>query len=101
MIDNRTPLFLMANLGAEVSRVFSYKEKGDAVNVERASLRAKKIISEIMQFEEMKPREKEIEKIVDVIDSTVSNNGLIISKNDIENYFNPFALRFLSLQSSS
>ena len=35
MLNTRTPLFLMANLGAEVSRIFSFKEKNDAENLKK------------------------------------------------------------------
>ncbi len=96
--NTRTPAFLMANLGAEVSRIFSYKEKGDVINIQKASSRAREIVSQIFQFDEMKARRNEIEKIADVIDSVLSNNGLEISKKDIENYFNSLAIRLITIQ---
>ncbi|MES2060033.1 MAG: hypothetical protein V4438_03320 [Patescibacteria group bacterium] len=93
MNNARTPLFLMANLGAEVSRVYSLFERNDRVNAISASERAYKIISEIMLFPEMIPRAEEIEKVADILDSKVHHGTINVSAADINDYFNVFALR--------
>lgn len=96
MNSERTPLFLMANLGAEVSRVFSLSDKGDKENALRASGRAKAIITDLYKYEEMLPRKQELEKIIDIIDSKFSDIGINVQNSDVLDYFNHFALKLMS-----
>lgn len=98
MTNARTPLFLMANLGAEVSRVFSLSAGGDALNARRAADRAHNIISEIMLFPEMARRAREIEKIADILRAKKHGISIEVSAFEINEYFNAFALRAMNQQ---
>jgi hypothetical protein len=94
----RTPLFLMANLGSEVSRIFNAKEKSDNVMLENALKKAKEIISHIMQFPEMKSRIIELESISLVISDISSEDPQMhISPEHLKSYFLPFAMRLMQV----
>jgi hypothetical protein len=100
MNNTRTSLFLMANLGSEVSRFLNSVEKKDKDLMEKSKLRAEKIIDEIENKSDMFSRKKEIEKIRLVISDFVKEKReLSISIEDFKNYFNPFYLRFAKEQS--
>ncbi len=94
----RTSLFLMANLGAEVSRIISAKEKGDTVLMQGAFERAGKMLSEIKTLPDMQSRKSEIEALSEAISSLAYPvSGLHIAPQNIKSYFTPFALRLLSV----
>lgn len=95
MNTERTPLFLMANLGAEVSRIISAKERGEDDLAKSALLRAEKMLSEIRTFPEMAPREIEISPLEQTIRSIIEPNpGIAVSPYHLKNYFLPFVSRF-------
>lgn len=99
MNTKRTPLFLMANLGSEVSQVFLYIEKGNTKLAQSALSRAERIIDELLICPELKGRTKEIEIVRDIIESTSSGSqNFQVKRVDIENYFQPFALRFMGVR---
>ena len=56
----RTSLFLMANLGAEVSRIISAQEQKDADTASTALARAENILDEITRLPDMQPRAQEL-----------------------------------------
>lgn len=96
MNNTHTSLFLMANLGSEMTRLFSAKEKNDIEKLRGATLRAQGIISQIEIFPEMKDRMGEIDKIKYIVeDCNKSLSVLNIRKKDIESYFLPFVLNLM------
>ena len=98
MNTQRTSLFLMANLGAEVSRIILLTEKHDDALAREAFIRANKIIREIKALPDMKTRLQEIEALSKVIESIVeSKSSVHIPAEHITSYFLPFSLRLLAV----
>lgn len=94
MNTQRTALFLMANLGSEVSRLLAARDRGDAVLAESSLDRAKKILNELMALEEMKPRASELAILGEVIEDFVAKPPqYAVRAEEIKNYFMPFTLR--------
>lgn len=92
----RTSLFLMANLGAEVSRVISAKERGDNALMQGALERADLMLDEIKKSPDMQPRVSEIEMLSQAIHSLVHPvSELNIASRNIKSYFMPFAMRMM------
>lgn len=93
----RTSLFLMANLGSEVSQIFSHAEKGDWKMAELSASRAVKIIDELLKHSEMRGRTGEIDILKEVIEDAFSQRRRFkVKKSEIDEYFMPFALRFMN-----
>ena len=95
-MNERTTLFLMANLGVEMQRLFSY-DIHDTKSVQASAIRAKHIVNQIMLKDEIKNRYMEIEKIYDVISDYTDRKYLEVTKEEIENYFALFITRNISL----
>ncbi|MDO8518357.1 MAG: hypothetical protein Q7S26_03650 [bacterium] len=96
MNNARTPLFLMANLGSEVSRVLSCRDKGQKVETQQAYERAQRIVAQIKEFPEMKSRLMEIEILSQVLGELQKEHStLAISSQHLREYFQPFAQRLL------
>ena len=92
----RNSLFLMANLGSEVSRLLSFREKGDMAEVEKSYKRSKHIIDQIIDCPEMKSRYTEVSMLREVIeDLSISEKKYSVYSEDLQNYFTPFAVRLL------
>ena len=97
MNTKRTSLFLMANLGAEVSRIISLKEKNELGLAKEALARANKIISQIKELPDMQTRLGEIDTLSEVIENIIKPNpSLDIPKKHIMSYFIPFSLRLMA-----
>ena len=97
MNTKRTSLFLMANLGAEVSRIISFKERHEKALAEEALLNANKIIDEIKALPDMKTRLQEVEALSNVIENLLkSEPTLNIPAKHIKSYFAPFSLRLMA-----
>ena len=89
---------MMANLGSDMSQLFLNLEKNDEKFANMSAVRAEKIVNELLAMPEMKSRVQEIEVIKDVIKDSLSKKPLLnINKNQIEEYFMPFALRLMSV----
>ncbi|MBA3789342.1 hypothetical protein H0X32_03025 [Patescibacteria group bacterium] len=96
MNTDRTPTFLMANLGSEFIRLYVALEGTDLVRIEESRARAMRIIDTLPLHPELKGRTDEIEILRNVLeDSILSKPRYRINKNDLEAYFAPFALRVL------
>lgn len=96
MNTNRTPLFYMANLGSEVSRVLlEYKNK-DFEKMRHSISRAKNIIEKIEELPEMKKRTGELEILKSILND-LNQKKLEINSEHLINYFTPFAMRFISM----
>jgi len=93
----RTSSFLMANLGAEVSRIFSAKKAQDEIRAKECLIRAENILKEIMTFPDMKKRATEIEILSEVIRGiAIPKPTITVSEQNITSYFMPFALQSLA-----
>lgn len=92
----RTPNFLMANLGSEVARLYAAKDADNDERVVASSERALHIIDELSAHPELEGRAEEIDILRDVIEDTTSPTPQYrVSSKDLEAYFMPFALRTL------
>ena len=96
MNTTRTPLFYMANLGSEVSRALSEYQKDDFTNMHNSILRAQNIIKKIKEFPEMKGRTGEIE-ILELIIEDLDQKKFEVDKNQLLDYFSPFAMRLITV----
>ncbi len=95
--NQRTSLFLMANLGAEVSRLLSFKEKGDYIRTKETLDRANHILAEVRKLPDMKKRLEEIDLLSAVIADILKTEPIFhVSSRHIQSYFSPFALRLLA-----
>ncbi|OGI65428.1 hypothetical protein A3A95_01085 [Candidatus Nomurabacteria bacterium RIFCSPLOWO2_01_FULL_39_18] len=92
----RTPLFYMANLGSEISRAISEYQKDDFINMHNSILRAQNIIQKIKEFSEMKGRTSELE-ILESIIGDLDQKKLEVDKNQLLDYFSPFAIRLMAM----
>lgn len=90
----RTPLFYMANLGSEVSRILLEYKKEDFEKMRHSILRARNIIEKIEEFPEMKGRTGELEILKLIIDD-LNQKKIEINKEHLINYFTPFARRLV------
>ena len=91
MNTERTSIFLIANLGAEVSRIFSAKEKGNHSLFKSAMDRARKIILELKSLPDTKNNE-EINILEDVIEDIGKGcRKYQISPEQLGSFFYPFA----------
>lgn len=90
-MTQRTSKFLMANLGAEVERIFYWKEKKDSRMIAAAHERAKKITEQILACPDMPTRVLEIKILSDVINDLASESSKYnIFPIHLQNYFAPF-----------
>jgi hypothetical protein len=98
MNTQRTSLFLMANLGAEVSRIILLTEKHEDALAKEALLRANEIITEIKALPDMKTRLQEIDALSRVIENIVESTlAFQIPVQHIKSYFLPFSLRLMGV----
>ncbi len=95
MNNERTALFLMANLGSEVSRLYARKRKGDTDLIEASYRRAKEILAEVMKKPEMTLRKQELLILEDVFDDVLRDKPkYMVSEDELEEYFLPIAISF-------
>ena len=94
MNTEHTSIFLMANLGSEVSRIFSAKEKGNTNLLDGAISRSKDILSEIRVLPDMKTN-KEIDILEDIINDMNNNQKYKIPGEQLQSYFLPFAKQIM------
>ena len=99
MIDNRrTTLFLMANLGSEMSQIFSFAERGRLDLALGPAERARKIIEEIKSHKDIKGREQEVEILAKIIENILENKkDYNLNQGDMDEYFTPYALRLMTI----
>ena len=90
--------FYMANLGSELLRLFIWREKKDEHNAKASALRCLKIIKDLQQVSSKPGAIKEAHILEDIIKDFMENDlkNYSISKEDLEKYFNPFAMRVMS-----
>ena len=91
MKTERTSVFLIANLGSEVSRIFSAKEKSNINLFKNAMDGARKILSELKTLPDTKNNE-EINILEDVIEDIGRDHCKYqISLEQLGSFFYPFA----------
>lgn len=90
----RTPLFYMANLGSEISRALLEYQREDFEKMHNSIIRANNIIEKIEEFPEMKGRIGELEILKSIIED-LNQKKLEINKEQLINYFTPFATRLM------
>ena len=90
-------MFLMANLGSEIERVFSASEMGDSVRLQSAAERAFAIINSLRIHTDLEGRTREVDIIENVLNDLVNNSHLYaVKRTDLASYFMPFAQKALS-----
>lgn len=90
MTNERTSLFLMANLGAEVSRLLSAREAKDEERTTTALARAGAILGELRELPDMKDRAEELA----ILEKTLTEQT--VTPRYLKSYFTPFALRLMN-----
>ena len=90
MNTTRTSLFLMANLGSEVSRVLSSRERGDEPFARESLERAEHILNDIKKLPDMRERTREMELL-----SCAIREPRVFPEH-LRSYFEPFALRLVA-----
>ena len=84
----------LANIGSEVSRAFTFIAKGDAASRDNAVTRALELINLSIMLEKKSPHIRELTRLKEVIcDSVMGGNEYESSRDALENYFLPFAIR--------
>ncbi len=96
MNTDRTLLFYMANLGSEISRALLEYEKKDFQKMQNSVIRAKNIIIKIEKFPEMNGRTGELEILKSIIEN-LNQKKFELDKNQLLDYFSPFAVRLMAL----
>ena len=97
MITNRNSLFLISNLGSEVTKIFSAKKSGNVKMLEVARDKAKSIIRQLKDLPDTK-NNLEIDILSDVIeDITSKEQKYDINPEHLESYFYPFAVRLMQM----
>jgi hypothetical protein len=83
----------MGNIGSEISRAFSLKEKGDLENMEKSVFRALELIDLTINDTRLKGKTLEIFKLREIIcDLFLGKNTFSINQEIFKNYFFYFAL---------
>lgn len=80
--------FYVANLGSEIQRMLSWKEKGDMEAMHNARKRALAIIATVKNFGNSSASAE-----MDILEKALEED--ILSRDQAFSYFSPFALRTL------
>lgn len=86
----------MANLGSEISRALLEYEKKDFQKMRNSIIRAKDIIIKIEEFPEMRGRTGELEILKSIMED-LNQKKFELNKEQLLDYFSPFAVRLMSL----
>ena len=93
MNTERTPAFLMANLGSEIQRLYA---STDLDHQEESCLRAFRIIEALKEHPQLQKRTGELEILGNILNDKKSPHPrLKVTSEDLQAYFMPFALRAL------
>lgn len=97
MTNERTSLFLMANLGAETTRLISAREQNNHDNARASLTRAEHILDELSALPDMQSREEELAILRESLKKLANEqSGSSITPQYIKSYFTPFALRLMA-----
>lgn len=87
----------MANLGSEVSKIISAKEKKDMVMLNLAVSKANSIITELKEIPETR-NNAEIDILAKVIEDLTTKTPMYnVSAKHLKSYFLPFSIRLMSV----
>lgn len=97
MENQRTSLFLTANLASEISRFVNAFEKKDQEFLRGAYTRTQNILNELETVPDMEGRTGEISILRNVLSDMVEGGGQTrVTPRFLKGYFMPVALRFMS-----
>ena len=98
MTNERTPAFLLANLGSEVSRLTRALSYGELQLSEGALSRARAILDTLESLPLRFPERKEIVLLREVIEDLPKDNRCFsVSEESLMSYFYPFARKVLGV----
>lgn len=92
----RTPLFYLANLGSEVNRIFTLKEKGLLKEADGAYARAMSIVEKLLNHPDLEGRTEEIKMLKDYLEQSMKSENAQFLKKEWRGYFSPYANRLFS-----
>lgn len=96
MSSERTDIFLMANLGSEVSRLLSARERGDTAEMEHSLERAETIFAALETSGISKGGHVEVKILKEVIKDVCSKEpSLSVNPQALRDYFHPFTKQML------
>ncbi|GEM_PF-800018 len=99
MNTQRTSAFLMANLGSEVTRLISARERNNQAQIGACYKRSLTILKEIFSMPDMHTRVAEINILSDLIHDLANANPMLhVSRKNIVSYFTPFSIRVVNSQ---
>lgn len=92
-------LFLIVDLGRELSEFFALKEAGEFENARLAAARAERVIDFLVVHVDVSSGGRwEMERWREIIRDALSGTPQFsISISSVESYFHPFALRLMSV----
>jgi hypothetical protein len=98
MTNERTPMFLMANLGSEVTRLLSAKKCGDGGSVKEALKRCRGILRTLGESCSERSAREELRLLQSVIERQVADSADVplVLEQSLKRYFVPFAVRVMS-----
>jgi hypothetical protein len=87
----------MANLGSDLSQLFSHLERGEQSLAEAAAVRARGIVRELFTHPKLHGGAFEVSRLGEIIDDALKSNRVFsIRARDVDEYFLPYALHTLS-----
>ena len=98
MNAERTTTFLMANLGSEIVRFFGLKKNGLTGMAKASAERALKIVDSLLNRPDVGGGKEEVKILKMIIEDALSDKPVCtVTEKELNSYFNPFALRVLSV----
>lgn len=92
----RTPLFYLSNLGSEVHRIFTLKEKGLLKEAEEAYHRAMDIVEKLLNHPDLEGRTGEIKMLKNYLEKSVKSDRSQFFKKEWQGYFSPYVNRLFT-----
>ncbi|MBM2818074.1 MAG: hypothetical protein HW401_664 [Parcubacteria group bacterium] len=86
----------MANLGSEVHRIFTLKEKGLLKEADGALNRALGIIEKLLNHPDLEGRTEEIKMLKGYLEQSAKGERVQFLKEEWQRYFSPYANRLSS-----
>ena len=97
MKTERTTYFLMANLGSEMMRFFALQRKKNIKDAKLSADRAFRIMDQLMENKNIGNGKQEVAMLKKLTEDSLSASPLcVITDDDLNSYFMPFATRTLT-----
>ena len=93
---DRSTVFLLANLGSEISRLYAFKNKGQKAMMMASAVRANSIVETLINHPDIGNGKAEVEALQKIINAIVADDGYIQEEKIVQSYFTPFAHRALA-----